>query len=1389
MADNEEENAYEKLSREVHQAQTTGAIHPDWLENPCGFLLKPDFKRKMQHMGAGGKKLQTSIRGLRLHLPGSSYRSRWFVLDGMMLKYFRSKNDDQELGAIHLTSVNAVLPSSMADAPEHALDLVCADRIYTVAAATREDMVRWATVLTLVLRGEYEPKLMQRRESAVIRGSSVIPPHNGRSSVIRQASQVIPPPTTYQPSLTPFDEEPEDKEREMDAKLRALSAREKLVTVTFDTPGPLHLLLQSTMEGTIMVRGFQEPSEGGVGLAEATGVIMVGDVLTSIQDHTFTTISFSEAIQEVQQASRPLTLRFSRLEAPPIKQQVRLAQGWVLAKEPATNRIRIRLLQLQGSKLHLFKSGLHAGRQDRPVLSLSLDDVSDLRPIHDKRTTESVQGFPKTYGLTLESTQFIFSFYVLTAEEQSQWIDVLKNVTIFEKSRKTTHNVLASIPVHPVSIVNNNTKACTSPLLLESEVLKWSDLTYGFESRYLVLYSSGKILIYYDATCATLLGTIRCDAIVNLVPSRITLGDEEEWQLDISVIVPASGRHYRRTFTFRVTTQHLMMKWARYIEREARHLSGRELDLSLQVMSAEEDCEMRGIKGSHRMYDRKIAQNLSAYKSWIEESRGTRHFGQLKLKEPMERGWFYVKKPGAVGTEAYHPRFIVFKDHYLLLYKYEIAPESADTCVGRIDLAEIRNVRSVKGDTMDSYEFSIQLKTSANLIFTLTALTLEQKEAWYILLLWASDFYFNETAMSATISPSTPQLVTSTSSAEHLTNRLSIEVIQNTTLAATTRTSLWSVDTISQIRGWIELFDKRVYAAIINGVFSYYEIEEDLDNEWGDALDAIELSNIRSVTSEGGSHFSVVLNHPESDSEITVAMNTTNAMWAKKWMLAMCSCSGLVLQQDEAGFHSQPPREDYIWKLDRLYQVHRKRFFCLQNHELVVRTEPHGRILSVVPLESIAGIFLCKIAAREGANDYYQMHLHCTFILPEDDQPVMDPTLTATTIYETEEDNDTEQVQTLSLSFFTEDEMRKWAIDIYNCCTNAMINHTGVNLLCPTSIETFPQDLLKTTTFEESHDVTPVNVSQGGWIYYRSGSHERFRRRFFVLLGNELSIYKHELIPDEAAIRYGVIDVRGLFDVQFVSKNCPENAMELQFANQTLMLIPSTDAAACTWQSALLDVKRSSISSVMHDRLEKSVIISRSSTFAVQKENEELLRSQIEALVTFAANLQEWDGSKWVANYYVMTTARVLVFSLAVHLYDEDPDLLSTFVTKHIVEVRSLTTEEENETGGSSSKCSFLVQLAGRAKKIILKCETFDHCLQWMRMLCHSNGKLELKRNASTGVWGSVNRIASLSRHNSFLATGPPRFTEATSGRLSRQEAMRRRTSELIQSRQSMTTK
>lgn len=82
----------------------------------------------------------------------------------------------------------------------------------------------------------------------------------------------------------------------------------------------------------------------------------------------------------------------------------------------------------------------------------------------------------------------------------------------------------------------------------------------------------------------------------------------------------------------------------------------------------------------------------------------------------------------------------------------------------------------------------------------------------------------------------------------------------------------------------------------------------------------------------------------------------------------------------------------------------------------------------------------------------------------------------------------------------------------------------------------------------------------------------------------------------------------------------------------------------------------------------------------------------------------------------------------------------------------------------------------------MLLCDA-DYCLEWMRLLCSCNGKLELKKNAATGLWGSVNRVASLSRHQSFMMTTPLPSTnplsrsassDGVSKRMSRQDAARR---------------
>ncbi|KAL4137826.1 hypothetical protein KRP22_001366 [Phytophthora ramorum] len=1462
------ENAYEKLSREVHQMQLTGAIHTDWLENPKGFLLKPDFKRKAQHVGAGGKKLNSS-RVLRLHLPGNSYRVRWFVLDGMILRYFKTSTEEQELGAIHLTSVNAVLPSSVADAPEHALDLVCADRIYTVAGNDREDMVRWATVLTLVLRGEYKPKLMLRPESAVIRGSSVIPRPSAvaRKTAMTQASRFTDANGMRMTgTLTGGMGDNDSKSQGED------DVKEKIITVTFDQPGPLNLVLRGTVDDEVMVCGFQD-AKGELGPAEASGVIRVGDLLISINNHYFTNIEFQQAVDLIRAAGRPLTLRFSRVDfhtAPPVD-TTRVAEGWVLSKEPSAHRYRIRMLQLQGDKLKLYKPSMQGGRVDEPCLVIRMDQVTDIRPTNDTRevVTAFTQCHPKQWGVTLEGSQSIFTFYTKNRDDMVQWVDLLKNSPLF--SSKATR---LSIPVHPVAVVEFD-PVFEPKVVLQDDVGKLGDLLLTFSCHYFLLLEDGKMMYYVNAESAATrtrpIGTLRCDNIVSIVPSQVTddssvcddsssetssIGGVTEemmpWRLELGILVQGAVQKYRRPFIMCFTTQEKMMKWGIAIGKEAKRLTGQEYDLSsISRRASRSNSQTYAPRQSETPMTRptisRLISNPSKYidPNAQESSRLYRSLKDVTLKAAT-RGWFFVKKPRSVGMGAYHPRFLVLIDNQLMLFKYEVLEEeSLHSYASMLDLRNIKDVREAESGFQENLDFTIQLTTSDDTIWMLVAESYAQKEAWLSALIWLSDYYYRPGDNDDDITPaindakrialnnagimmSIPESegsnsITSQDIDPKEAERLAAAGIAKERLSTTGLGALLT-DDFTGIGGDIQIAGRRVFAAISSGIFRYYDSQSDYESEWGDTIDAISLKEIEEVHSDGLDLGSFVV---KVKGEKEVRLVAESAKLAKRWMLVMCCCGDLILKKAPHADYwaSTQPKEAWIWKLDRLYQVFRRRYFSLRNHQLIFYTEQGGRMLGMISLPCIFHLQMSKVWTRsKDEADFYQLEV--SFAVP-----------TAA-----EESSRTDQIgdfYAFLLAFDTEDQLKEWANAIYDCCTNSMSMKSNATLSPLGDIQVLPKELLKTSTFDHSDDdffktaglpigltvpskrpvpdaaVPASEFSSSGWLYYRTSKEERIRLRYFMQWGYELSIYKHEVLADEAtAIRYGVIDCRALVDVRFAYINSPENAVELILGSETsVIIIPRTDQEAVMWRNSLLDVKRAygqlESGKNKEDTFGTGVFISRGSTFSTHKDNEELLRLQIESTVIYSSNLQDWDGRKWIPKYFVLTSSRVLMMSLALHLYDEEPDILGSFSTKDIVEVRACNEKEEAETGNCKSACVIMLRpqsssagdvVQAAPGRTIVKCDSIDHCLEWMRLLCSSNGKLELKKNAATGYWGSVNRIASLSRHQSFLATAPlsAAIAAANSGstssthtgertrRMTRQDAARKRTSELIMNRKSM---
>uniref|UniRef100_K3X6M7 PH domain-containing protein n=1 Tax=Globisporangium ultimum (strain ATCC 200006 / CBS 805.95 / DAOM BR144) TaxID=431595 RepID=K3X6M7_GLOUD len=1252
------ENAYEKLSREVHQMQITGAIHTDWLENPKGYLLKPDFKRKAQHVGAGGKKLNSS-RVLRIHLPGNTYRMRWFVLDGMILRYFKSNTEEQELGAIHLTSVNAVLPSSVADAPENALDLVCADRIYTIAGNDREDMVRWATVLTLVLRGEYKPKLMQRPESTIIRGSSVIP---RPSAIARKTAMIHGGGSRFTDAngirMTGTlggdgDQKSHDEE-----------LKEKIITVTFDQPGPLNLILRGTVDDEVMVCGFQDTSgDGGspaMGLAEASGVIRVGDLLISINNHYFTNIEFKQAIALIRDAGRPLTLRFSRIDQQTPPGSTRIAEGWILSKEPAAHRFRIRMLQLNGDKLNLFKPSMQGGRVDEPYLSIRMDEVMDIRPTNDVREVVSAftQCHPKQWGITLEGTKSIFTFYTRNREDMIQWVDLLKNSPLFCSGDATR----LSIPVHPVAVVAFN-PVLAPKVLLQDDIGKMGDLVPTFACHRFVLLEDGKVMYFVDEQSAASrtrpIGTLRCDSIISIVPSQITEKssndrvvpgssfpstgggnsvtwsdfDSQEtaavteesmpWRLELGLIVHGSMQKYRRPFVLCFPTQEKMMKWGICIARESKRLTGQEYDLS--------SISRRSSRSNSQSYSRQSETNpfrLAVSRLMANQSKYTDPnvtsdpvlFRSLKdvSQQTATRGWFFIKKPKSTGMDAYHPRFIVLNDNELLLFKYEVLDdENLHSYSSVLDLRSIKDVREAESGYQENLDFTIQLTTEDGVAWMLVAETHAQKETWLSSLIWLSDYHYrgsfgaSDDGMSSPSGRTKKRFAMKNAGLMRSIPESEDELLEggskdldgeddppspapsNHHLRPKSRPtpiaqSPFSVEgeNVTEISGTLQIAGRKVFAAISNGVFHYYERKEDYMNEWGDAIDAISLKKLDDVHSDGVDAGSFVV---KFKGEHEVQLIAENAKLAKRWMLVMCSCGELILKKMSRmdSWASTQPKEAWIWKLDRLYQIFRRRYFSLRNHQLIFYTEPNGRLLGMISLPCIFNLKMSRVCGRSKEDaDFYQLEI--SFAIP-----------TAA-----EENSRTDQIgdfYAFLLAFDTEQDLKDWASAIYDCCTNSMSLKSNSSLPPLGDIQIMPKELLKTSTFEtnENHEdsfssstsssttsgISPVVVkrnpqeadgfSSSGWLYYRTSTEERIRLRYFVQWGYELSIYKHELSPDEAnAIRYGVIDCRALVDVRFAYVNSPENAVELILGSDiSVIIIPRTDEEAVMWRNSLLDVK------------------------------------------------------------------------------------------------------------------------------------------------------------------------------------------------------------------------
>ncbi|CAM6002399.1 unnamed protein product [Sphagnum balticum] len=132
-----------------HTHKYEGSLDP-WFSQPKGYLRKPRFGRQAQDR-ASVSRGATLLGAMGL---SGRYQTRWFSLDaaGGRLLYFADESERDQKKEISLAGILSVQRSALHDAPPHSIDLVSADRHFTLAAESAESMLRWAYVLHRALR-------------------------------------------------------------------------------------------------------------------------------------------------------------------------------------------------------------------------------------------------------------------------------------------------------------------------------------------------------------------------------------------------------------------------------------------------------------------------------------------------------------------------------------------------------------------------------------------------------------------------------------------------------------------------------------------------------------------------------------------------------------------------------------------------------------------------------------------------------------------------------------------------------------------------------------------------------------------------------------------------------------------------------------------------------------------------------------------------------------------------------------------------------------------------------------------------------------------------------------------------------------------------------------
>eukprot|EP01035_Chromulina_nebulosa_P016896 gene16896-22385_t len=415
---------------------------PDsWFNNPTGWLYKPNFKRESQEKASvieHANKNTTPFSWKRL-ITGSPYKKRWFRLDMSVgiLNYYKSEVDAESLGDIDLSIITDIQYSQVFDAPEFSLDLISADRHYTVAAESHSQMVRWAYAFTLVLNAKTTAKSKQNIQKSVAPPASV----------------------------------PNEKWLRYD--------------YTYEEPGPLYLNVMGTCSRTgavlknwISVISFEPEPSGRPGRSERGGVISVGDYVVGVNDLDITQVTFNDAMDKIIGASWPKTLHFLR-----DNEKTRVTnrkEGWLHVFYPALNRKRRRYVEIRNENINFRKPGPGGAALSERDAFIPMNSIYRIKPFHDKTMSSEQSYVLRLYckeGAVVQHTNEndesvatssieILELYFEDDKLMNSWRSALISpLSISEKNSN-----IAVDPLETIEVSHNLTEVTTDKLAIKSTI-------------------------------------------------------------------------------------------------------------------------------------------------------------------------------------------------------------------------------------------------------------------------------------------------------------------------------------------------------------------------------------------------------------------------------------------------------------------------------------------------------------------------------------------------------------------------------------------------------------------------------------------------------------------------------------------------------------------------------------------------------------------------------------------------------------------------------------------------------------------------------------------------------------------------------------------------------